>query len=290
MFHAAAEAGSFTHAGERLNLSQSAVSRQISNLERSLNISLFHRHARGLILTEQGEVLFSTAREVFSKLATTEALISEGRERPKGKLRITSTVAFGSTWLAARIGRFIELYPEVDVTLFINDFELDLSMRQADVAVRLTPPKQADLIQRHLKTIRFHLYASPRYVENNGIPQSVNDFSKHRIVIYGETINLPYIEANWLLGLLAGTEKEKHQKIVRVNNVYGIFRAVQGGVGIAALPDYLAAEDPNLLRVLPEVEGPAVPAFFVYPEELKRSKRIAVLRDFLIQEVAKTSF
>ena len=191
VFHAAAEAGSFTHAGERLNLSQSAVSRQISTLEQSLNVALFHRHARGLILTEQGEVLFSTAREMFSKLATTEALISEGRERPKGNLRITSTVAFGSTWLASRIGRFIELYPEVNVTLFINDFELDLSMRQADVAVRLMPPKQHDLIQRHLKTIRFHLYASPRYVENNGIPKSIDDLTKHRIVIYGESVSLP---------------------------------------------------------------------------------------------------
>jgi DNA-binding transcriptional LysR family regulator len=290
VFHAAAEAGSFTHAGERLNLSQSAVSRQISNLEQSLNIALFHRHARGLILTEQGEVLFATVRDIFSKLATTEALISEGRERPKGNLRITSTVAFGSTWLASRIGRFIEVYPEVNVTLFINDFELDLSMRQADVAVRLTPPKQPDLIQRHLKTIRFHLYASPRYVETNGIPKSIQDLSDHRIVIYGESVSLPYIEANWLLSLLSGSDKMKQQKIVRVNNVYGIFRAVQGGVGIAALPDYLAAEDPNLLRILPEIDGPAVPAFFVYPEELKRSKRIAVLRDFLIQEVAKTSF
>ena len=290
VFHAAAEAGSFTHAGERLNLSQSAVSRQISNLERSLNIALFHRHARGLILTEQGEVLFATVRDIFSKLATTEALISEGRERPKGNLRITSTVAFGSTWLASRIGRFIEVYPEVNVTLFINDFELDLSMRQADVAVRLTPPKQPDLIQRHLKTIRVNLYASPRYVETNGIPKSIQDLSDHRIVIFGESISLPYIEANWLLSLLSGSDKMKQQKIVRVNNVYGIFRAVQGGVGIAALPDYLAAEDPNLLRILPEIDGPAVPAFFVYPEELKRSKRIAVLRDFLIQEVAKTSF
>ena len=231
-----------------------------------------------------------TARDIFSKLATTEALISEGRERPKGNLRITSTVAFGSTWLASRIGRFIEVYPEVNVTLFINDFELDLSMRQADVAVRLTPPKQPDLIQRHLKTIRFHLYASPRYVETNGIPKSIQDLSDHRIVIYGESVSLPYIEANWLLSLLSGSDKMKQQKIVRVNNVYGIFRAVQGGVGIAALPDYLAAEDPNLLRILPEIDGPAVPAFFVYPEELKRSKRIAVLRDFLIQEVAKTSF
>ena len=290
VFHAAAEAGSFTHAGERLNLSQSAVSRQISTLEQSLNVALFHRHARGLILTEQGEVLFSTAREMFSKLATTEALISEGRERPKGNLRITSTVAFGSTWLASRIGRFIELYPEVNVTLFINDFELDLSMRQADVAVRLMPPKQHDLIQRHLKTIRFHLYASPRYVENNGIPKSIDDLTKHRIVIYGESVSLPYIEANWLLSVLPDSGKSCLQKIVRVNNVYGIFRAVQGGVGIAALPDYLASEDPNLLRILPDLDGPAVPAFFVYPEELRKSKRISVLRDFLIQEVAKTSF
>ena len=290
VFHAAAEAGSFTHAGERLNLSQSAVSRQISTLEQSLNVALFHRHARGLILTEQGEVLFSTAREMFSKLATTEALISEGRERPKGNLRITSTVAFGSTWLASRIGRFIELYPEVNVTLFINDFELDLSMRQADVAVRLMPPKQHDLIQRHLKTIRFHLYASPRYVENNGIPKSIDDLTKHRIVIYGESVSLPYIEANWLLSVLPDSGRSSQQKIVRVNNVYGIFRAVQGGVGIAALPDYLASEDPNLLRILPDLDGPAVPAFFVYPEELRRSKRISVLRDFLIQEVAKTTF
>ena len=290
VFHAAAEAGSFTHAGERLNLSQSAVSRQISTLEQSLNVALFHRHARGLILTEQGEVLFGTAREMFSKLATTEALISEGRERPKGNLRITSTVAFGSTWLASRIGRFIELYPEVNVTLFINDFELDLSMRQADVAVRLMPPKQHDLIQRHLKTIRFHLYASPRYVENNGIPKSIDDLTKHRIVIYGESVSLPYIEANWLLSVLPDSGRSSQQKIVRVNNVYGIFRAVQGGIGIAALPDYLASEDPNLLRILPDLDGPAVPAFFVYPEELRKSKRISVLRDFLIQEVAKTSF
>ena len=266
------------------------MSRQISTLEQSLNVALFHRHARGLILTEQGEVLFSTAREMFSKLATTEALISEGRERPKGNLRITSTVAFGSTWLASRIGRFIELYPEVNVTLFINDFELDLSMRQADVAVRLMPPKQHDLIQRHLKTIRFHLYASPRYVENNGIPKSIDDLTKHRIVIYGESVSLPYTEANWLLSVLPDSGRSSQQKIVRVNNVYGIFRAVQGGIGIAALPDYLASEDPNLLRILPDLDGPAVPAFFVYPEELRKSKRISVLRDFLIQEVAKTTF
>jgi DNA-binding transcriptional LysR family regulator len=99
VFHAVAEAGSFTHAGEALNLSQSAVSRQISALEESVSMPLFHRHARGLILTEQGELLFRTAREVFAKLAMAEGLISESKDRPKGPLKITTTVAFGSVWL-----------------------------------------------------------------------------------------------------------------------------------------------------------------------------------------------
>jgi DNA-binding transcriptional LysR family regulator len=290
VFHAVAKAGSFTHAGEALNLSQSAVSRQISHLEESLNTALFHRHARGLILTEQGEILYQTAHDVFAKLATTEALISEGREHPKGPLRITTTVAFGSTWLAARIGGFLERYPEISVILLINDHELDLSMRQADVAVRLTPLRQPDLIQRHLRTIRFHLYASPHYLANNGTPKSVKELVHHRIVIYGDSPHLPYPNSNWLRDLVSGVGQRQPLLTVQVNNYYAIFKAVQGGVGVAALPDYLAADDDTLVRILPNLEGPQAPAYFVYPEELRHSKRITVLRDFLIQEVAKTSF
>src|SRR5277367_6558034 len=108
IFYAVAEAGSFTHAGDALNLSQSAISRQISALEDSLKVVLFHRHARGLILTEQGEVLYHTARDVFSKLAMTEAQLSESRERPQGPLKVTTTVAFGTLWLAPRIREFLE--------------------------------------------------------------------------------------------------------------------------------------------------------------------------------------
>ena len=290
IFHAVAEAGSFTHAGESLNLSQSAVSRQISHLEESLRVPLFHRHARGLILTEQGEMLFHTAREVLAKLATTEAMLSEGRVSPKGPLKITTSVAFGSTWLAARIDRFLEHYPEITVTLIINDSELDLSMRQADVAIRLTAPKQPDLIQRHLKTIKFHLYAAPEYLKRHGVPQSVDELVDHRIVIYGDSPHLPFPNANWLRDLATRSQRGPAVPIFRVNNYYAIFKAVQGGVGIAALPDYLAREDGNLIRVIPDLEGPQVPTYFVYPEELRHSKRITVLRDFLIQEVAQTQF
>ena len=105
VFHAVGEAGSFTPAGEALNLSQSAVSRQIGALEESLGVPLFHRHARGLILTEQGELLYQTTRDVFSKLTSVQSMLSESTEKPTGPLRITTTMAFGSIWLTPRIDR-----------------------------------------------------------------------------------------------------------------------------------------------------------------------------------------
>ena len=129
VFHAVAEAGSFTHAGESLNLSQSAVSRQIQALEEALQVPLFHRHARGLILTEQGESLNRTVREVFAKLAMTEALLTESRERAAGRLKVTTTTGFGATWLAPRLRKFMTVNPDVTVTLLLDDSDLDLAMR-----------------------------------------------------------------------------------------------------------------------------------------------------------------
>ena len=186
VFHAVAEAGSFTHAGELLNLSQSAVSRQISALEESLETTLFHRHARGLILTEQGELLYRTTHEVYHKLAMAEAQLSESKERPSGPLKVTTTIGLGSLWLTSRIKEFIELYPEVDVTLILTDTELDLSMREADIAIRLQSPRQPDLIQRPLLTVHTHVYAAEEYLEEYGIPQRPEDLDKHRLLVYGQ--------------------------------------------------------------------------------------------------------
>src|SRR6516165_9046444 len=270
VFHAVAEAGSFTHAGESLNLSQSAVSRQISALEESLSVPLFHRHARGLILTEQGELLFRTARDVFAKLSMAEGLISESKDRPKGPLKIQTTVAFGSTWLTPRIREF-----------------LDLSMREADVAIRMAPPRQPDLIQRHLVSVQVHIYAAPDYIKKHGMPQRVEDLDKHRLIVYGDDARPPVLNINWLLD--AGTKAGRERKpILTVNNFYGMLRAVVSGLGICALPDFMANEYSELVRVLPELTGPPVEAYFVYPEELRSSKRISVFRDFLLRKVAET--
>jgi DNA-binding transcriptional LysR family regulator len=286
VFHAVAEAGSFTHAGESLNLSQSAVSRQISALEESLSVPLFHRHARGLILTEQGELLFRTAREVFAKLAMAEGLISESKDRPKGPLKITTTVAFGSIWLTPRIREFLDLYPEIQVSLVVDDSELDLSMREADVAIRMSPPRQPDLIQRHLVSVQVHIYASTDYIQKYGMPQRAEELEEHRIIVYGEDARPPVPGVNWLLevGVKSGQDR---RPILTVNNTYGMLRAIMSGLGVAALPDFVANEHSGLVRVLPEVSGPPNEAYFVYPEELRTSKRISVFRDFLLRKVAE---
>ncbi len=289
VFHAVAEAGSFTHAGEMLNLSQSAISRQIGGLEASLKVPLFHRHARGLILTEQGELLYRTAHEVFGKLAMTAAQLAESKDRPKGPLKITTTVAFGSTWLAPRLREFIEVYPEIELSLLLVDRDVNLSMREADVAVRLSPPTQPDLIQRHLVTVHMHIYAAASYVKDHGMPNAVEELDDHRIVVYGEDTKPPVPDVNWLLR--AGNEAGRLRRpALTVNNVYGILRAVQSGAGLAALPEFMGHDLSDLVQVLPELDGPQFDAYFVYPEELRSAKRIQVFRDFLLRKVAESEF
>ena len=284
VFHAVAEAGSFTHAGKVLNLSQSAVSRQVLGLENSLAVILFHRHARGLKLTEQGEELFHTAHNVYGKLAMAEARIIDAKESPKGPLTITTTVAFGSIWLTPRIKEFVGLYPDIDVSLVFADTELDLSMREADAAIRMTLPSQPDLIQRHLMTMNYRVYASPEYLKELGRPKISSDLEDHRIIVYGEDTTPPVGNPNWLLeeGVELG---QPRQPVLRVNSIYGIYRAVESGLGIAALPEYMSREGINLVEILPEVRGPSLNTYFVYPEELRNAKRIVVLRDFLIRKM-----
>ena len=287
IFHAVAEAGSFTHAGEVLHLSQSAVSRQVSALEAGLKVSLFHRHARGLKPTEQGELLYRTAHEVFAKLAMAEARITENKDRPKGPLKVSTTVAFGSVWLTSRIKRFVNLYPEIEVSLVLADTELDLSMREADAAIRMEPPRQSDLIQKHLLNISYHVYAAPEYLEERGIPKTPQDLDAHDLIVYGDDAKPPIANLNWLLEV--GTkDNKKRRPTLKVNSIYGIFRAVQSGLGIGALPDYFIREAGNLVELLPELRGPSINMYFVYPEELRRSKRIVVLRDFLVSEMSST--
>jgi DNA-binding transcriptional LysR family regulator len=286
VFHAVAEAGSFTHAGDTLNLSQSAVSRQISALEEALQVPLFHRHARGLILTEQGEALYQTVREVFAKLAMTEALLTESKERPTGKLKVTTTVGFGSHWLAPRLHSFLEAYPEISISLILDDTDLDLAMREADVAIRMHAPRQPDLIQRHLLAMRWHVCATPNYLAKHGTPRTPEDLDQHKLVLFGD-YRPPVADINWLAEI--GRQGPPRRAVLEVNSIHAMLLAIRSDVGIGALPDYLVRETEGLVRLLEDVPSPKVDVYFVYPEELRNSKRVAVFRDFLLARLAEMS-
>jgi DNA-binding transcriptional LysR family regulator len=283
-----AESGSFTRAGERLNLSQSAISRQIKGLEEGLNVALFHRHARGLTLTQEGELLFQTAEDVVNRVRRAEQKLLEGHETPQGELKITTTLSFGSTWLTHHINEFLELYPEIDVQLLLSDSDLDLAQREADVAILFHPPEHADLIQRQLMSVRQYIYGSADYLARKGEPQSVEDLDHHNLIIYGTQATAPLRNIDWIVQI--GRSGPPRRPALRINNIYGALQAVKAGIGLAALPEYLVRGTTNLVRVLDDLASPAFKAYFVYHEEQRHAKRIQLFRDYLIKQISESRF
>jgi DNA-binding transcriptional LysR family regulator len=284
IFHAAASAGSFTHAGDALNMSQSAVSRQVSALERDLKVTLFHRHARGLVLTEQGELLHRTVAEVMTKLQTAETLLADTTTKPSGTLTVAAPVGLGTVWVAQRFREFMDLYPEIRIDLLLNDDQIDIAMREADVAIWTREPEQAELIRRPLFTAKVRPMASTKYTRRFGTPETLEELDKgHRIISYSGQPNQLIPAISWLE--TAGREgMEPRLPAFRTNSVVAIRYAVLAGIGIGMIPDYMPEDGTDLLPVLTKTadEQPTLPILFVYPEELKSSKKVQVLRDFLV--------
>lgn len=281
VFHAVAEAGSLTHAGETLHLSQSAVSRQIRGLEESLGVTLFHRHARGLILTEQGEVLFEATREMSVRLLAAGARIRDSRDEVFGELRVTTTVGFGAMWLTPRLPRFAEAYPDLSLDLLMTENVLDLPMREADVAIRMREPQQAELIRRPLFDVSMRFYASTDYLTRHGTPETPEALRGHRMIGYSPNAQQPTPVGYWLnaqLGLA-------HRSMLLMNNYFAMLQAAEHGLGITMLPDYLAVDHPTLRVVVPTLHSPSFTVYFTYPEELRRSRRVEAFRDFVTAEV-----
>ncbi|MEL6608546.1 MAG: LysR family transcriptional regulator [Pseudomonadota bacterium] len=281
IFHAVADAGSLTHAGDTLHLSQSAVSRQVRALEESLGATLFHRHARGLILTEQGELLFDATRAMSKRLDAAAARIRDSEEEVFGELRVTTTIGFGSLWLAPRLPTLYDSYPDLKIDLMLEERALDLPMREADVAIRMKEPSQADLIRKLLMTIRMRLYATPKYLESRGTPQCIEDIAKHRLICQNTKSTQVAAGASLVQHLLT----YDIPSLLTVNNYFGVLQAVLANLGIGVLPDYLSVDVNELVPVLPEVTSAEVPVYLAYPEELRQSKRIATFRDFVQDEI-----
>lgn len=291
IFHAVGQSKSLTQAGEVLGLSQSAVSRHIGSLEERLGVSLFHRHARGLLLTEQGEILFRTVAEMVTKLQTTEVSLTEASAKPKGPFKLWVPSTFGTTWLAGQMKEFTDLYPDIAVTLICDDREPDMSRREADAALRFTPTnanKQPDLVQVSIMRLRNSLFAHNDYLREHGIPKTITELKQHKLLGFESAGNyLPFPDVNWLFETKAGSTLKP---FFRVNSLLAMRTAVKQGMGIAALPDYLLHRTRHISRVLPELDGPTTDAYYQYPVELKNSKRIAMFRQFVTQKIGESNF
>ena len=287
IFHAVTQAGSFTKAAEVLNLSQSAISRQIQSLEYELKTTLYERHARGLSLTDNGEILYKTANEVISKIKEVESDLMDKKDKPSGKIVVTTVVGFGGIWLTPRIQEFMEKNPDIEVELTVTDQELDLSTREADIAIWMRQPKQLNYIQKKLIDINYHIYGSSKYLEKFGVPRTVKDLDKHNLITYGRGTPSPLSQKEWILKL--GT-KIKRKSVMKVNNIYALLLAVDSGVGLAALPDYMTIGKPGLVKVLGEINGPKYEAHFVYPQSLKNVVRVQAFRDFIFNKVSEWQF
>ncbi|MCR8826521.1 LysR family transcriptional regulator [Pseudosulfitobacter koreensis] len=281
IFHAVADAGSLTHAGDRLNLSQSAVSRQIRGLEESLGATLFHRHARGLILTEQGELLFDATSAMTKRLDAAAARIRDSEEEVFGDLRVTTTTGFGTLWLAPRLPKLYAKHPDLRVDLMLEERVLDLPMREADVAIRMKEPSQADLIRKKLMTVRMCLYASSSYLKEHSTPKDYGDLKDHRLICQ----NTDSAQVGASVSLVQELLTHEVGSLLTVNNYFGVLQGVLHNLGIGVLPDYLAHDFPDLVRVMPEVQSADVPVFLAYPEELRQSQRISAFRDFVQEEI-----
>ena len=287
IFHAVTQAGSFTKAAEVLNLSQSAISRQIQSLEYELKTTLYERHARGLSLTENGEVLYKTANEVISKIKDVESDLMDKKDKPSGKIVVTTVVGFGGIWLTPRIQEFMEKNPNIEVELIVTDQELDLSTREADIAIWMRQPKQLNYIQKKIIDINYHIYGSSKYLEKHGVPRTVKDLDKHKLITYGRGTPSPLSQKEWILKL--GT-KTKRKSVMKVDNIYALLLAVDSGVGLAALPDYMVTGRSGLVKVLGDTSGPKYEAHFVYPQSLKNVARVQAFRDFIFSKVNEWKF
>lgn len=289
IFYAVAQAGSFTRAGETLSISQSAVSRQIGTLEDSLGVMLFHRHARGLILTEQGEILYKTTVDMATRLAMIEGQIQDSKNLPEGPLQITAAEFIGSTWLADKLKDFYQQHPNIQLTLALDDHVLNLGMREADAAIRLYKPEQPDLIQLHLMRMDIGLYAHKDYLEAHGHPQKTRDLKKHTLIGYPEHLPAPYANINHLFRI-ADVDPDQSKNILMMNSVSGLLQLVRAGLGIAALPSYLVKDDPLIESVLPDDRQAPIDMYFVYPEERRHAERIKIFRDFLLKYTSAKNY
>jgi DNA-binding transcriptional LysR family regulator len=280
-FYHVASVGSFSKAAESLNITQSALSRQVLDLEYSLKKTLFFRRPRGLELTKEGEILYSTARKVYAEIEAGETNLYEEETIPKGLLKICTTPEIATFWLSSYLPGFLSRYPDIRVAVISSAQPTDYLLSKADISLITRKTQSPDFIQKSMIKVKLKLYASPEYIQKHGSPKDLKDLDKHQLLTYGDYINHPYENINWILnaGASSGQVREPY---LQINSMHGLQLMAEAGFGIISLsPENPSLKISNLVQILPDAEGPDIETFLVYPMQLKNSKRVQAFREYM---------
>jgi DNA-binding transcriptional LysR family regulator len=285
LFNIVAQTRNITEASYILQMSQSALSRQMKALEHELGVKLFLRNSDGITLTKAGIRLYSSVQVLASDISKTHNQLLQDMDVPSGRLNVTATNAFGALWVAPRMSKFKIAYPEISVALSLRDSEPRVTNFNSDVEVRMTPSSSQDDVQIKLADCKYKIFASKDYLKVNGLPKTTNELDDHKIISYGEDAQPPIDRhrLNWLLTI--GKENKRPRKpILEVSSIYGIAKATEVGMGIASLPDWMEFEMIELTEILPQLEGPKMSISLCYNYELRNDSRIKAFKDFMLQE------
>jgi len=276
-----AENESFTLASKRMAISTAQVSRQISALEKRLNIKLFYRTTRKVSLTEEGRIFYQHCRSVLDGLDAAERAITNLQSKPQGKIKLTAPVTYGEKQILPLVNDFLKQYSDVEVSAYLSNQRIDLVEDGYDLAIRLGNLSDSSMMAKKLGERSNFVCASPLYLRKHGIPHSVSELNKHSCLL-GTSDYWHFRES----------DKEKSIRItgrLRYNSGYSLTDAALKGLGIVQLPDYYVKQhlqSGELVTLLDNYRAPDEGIWAIYPQNRHLSPKIRLLVDYLVEHLS----
>lgn len=280
ILHAVAESGSLTRAAELLRVSQPTISRQIAALEREAGRRLLLRGPTGVTLTPAAEQLLADL-ELMNRAASSVARQLDRSAGPAGRVRITATEGLATAWLAARLAGIGARFPGIGLDLLVENAPLDLTRREADIAVRLFEPREPDLTGRMVAEFGLGLYAGAGYLERHGAPASLAKLADHPLIGFPDRAHF-FWQHRWLTEQAPAAPQR-----LRSNSLLAHAAAAEAGLGIALVGHVVARLFPGLRQVLPQAAIPRMPVWLVAHAEQRRSQPVAPVFDALAELFAR---
>ena len=280
-----AEYESFTRAAKELGVSTAQVSRQISALEKRLNIKLLYRTTRKVSLTEEGRVFYQHCRSVLDGLDAAEQAVSNLQSKPQGRIKLTAPVTYGEQQLLPLINDFMVQYSDIEVTAFLSNQKIDLIDGGYDLAIRIGKLSDSTMMAKKLSRRTNFVCAAPAYLEKYGVPHSLTELNQHNCLL-GTRDYWHFIEDG------KNTDKEKNLRVsgsVQYNSGHSLVDATLKGLGIVQLPDYYVQKylaSGALVSVLDNYREPEESIWAVYPHNRHLSPKIRLLVDYLAEYLA----